>query len=64
MGVSITLFVELWGLVHRLKLARSLHINKLIVELDSKVVVNMIIMKQSHRVIVFILSPSLRKLFG
>lgn len=48
MGVSTSVVVELWALVHGLKLAHILNINKLIVETDLEVVVNMIIMKQSH----------------
>ena len=41
-GFTTSLAVELWGLRDSLKLARSLHIGKLIIEIDAKVVVDLI----------------------
>ncbi len=41
-GFTTSLAVELWGLRDCLKLARSLHIGKLIIEIDAKVVVDLI----------------------
>ena len=41
-GFTTSLAAELWGLRDSLKLARSLHICKLIIEIDAKVVVDLI----------------------
>lgn len=42
LGVASSILVELWGLIHGLRLAKSMHMSSLVVELDSKAVVSMI----------------------
>lgn len=47
-GTASSILAELWGFIHGLHLAKSLHITSLAVELVSKVVVNMIQKRSSH----------------
>lgn len=47
LGTATSVLAELGGLVHGLKLAQSLHLQRIIVELDSEVVISMIRMRRS-----------------
>lgn len=48
LGATTSVSAELWGLVLGLRLARSLGISSLLVELDSRVVVNMVQTRRTH----------------
>lgn len=48
LGSSTSVMAELWGLVLGLRLARDVGISSLRIEMDSRVVVNMIILRRSQ----------------
>lgn len=48
LGVSTSVAAELWGLVLGLRLAKALEVQSVLAKMDSSVVCNMVLLRQTH----------------